>query len=198
MNLDEALAKIAELEGVISSKDEVILEKDNQIDKLNNVAREQAGNFKKLRDMTQAERDQLTEKELELMKRQEAHEEKMAKFESEQKEFTQKQKDSVINNLANKMSRGDEEIAKQIKLNLTKLNPELLTSAITEEELAPHVESAYNMLGIQTKPDPLYEAHHTSGRTAPIESANNFADTQEGKQAASMMGLSIGKENNNQ
>ncbi len=172
--------------------------KDEDIATLKQNAKKQGENFKKLRDMSEAEKAEYTEKELELMKRQEEFEIKQEQDRQDRLAFEGKQRQVVIDNLANKYSRGDKELAEQIKINLGKLNPELVNPAMTEVELTPFVESAFNMLGVIQKPDALREANNYTGGTAEVKSDKDFADTKEGKDLAGMMGLSQAKvENNN-
>ncbi len=204
MNLDEALKEIETLKAKntaleAENKEFVTTNTDlaKTVEDLKAHTKNQADNFKKLRDMSDAEKELYTEKELELMKRNEAIEEQQVLFKKEQDEFKQKQKDAIIENLVTKYAKGDKELASQIKINLGKLNPELINPAITEAELTPHVESAFNMLGIKQSPDALREANNYSGGVVEVKSENDFSNTQAGKELAGSMGLNIGKVDTN-
>ena len=191
-------AQVAEKDTTIAQLGEDLKGKDGEIGKLKEHTKNQAENFKKLRDMTQEEKDMYTEKELELMKRTEEVESRAMEIEKTANENLQKQKGAIIDNLATKYAKGDKEIEAQIKINLGKLNPELLNPAMTEAELTPHVESAFNMLGIVSQPDALRDANNYTGAPVEIKNDSNFADTQAGKELAGNMGLNIGKvEDNN-
>lgn len=163
--------------------------KDTEISSLKANAKERGEQFRKLKEYSEAERELLSEKELEIIQRQEALELEREEDRRIQKERDDKSKNYAIDNLANKFSKGNKDIAEQIKINLGKLNPALLEGAITEQDLAPHVESAFKMTGISNTADPLRTAHNADGGSAPINNENNFADTKEGKDLAGAMGL---------
>ena len=208
MELEEALNKIKELEGKVEtlSKENIdykagsetltqqMKDKEAELAKMKDAAREQGLNFKKLRDYTDAEKELLTEKEKEIIERQEAMEEETKKFKEEQAGFTKKQKDALIDTLAMKKAGGNKELADKIKITLNKLNG--IDALSTEAELMPEIDFAFNGLGIQTKADPLVEANNWSGSTDTKQTGDNFADTQEGKETASLLGLSQAQEGN--
>lgn len=169
---------------------EDLKQRDTEIGTLKANAKERGEQFRKLKEYTEAEKELLSEKELELLQRQEALELEREEDRRIQKERDEKSKNYAIDNLANKMAKGNKDIAEQIKINLGKLNPALLEGAITEQDLAPHVESAFKMTGISNTADPLRTAHNADGGNAPIKSDNDFSETKEGKDLASAMGLS--------
>ena len=178
LTLEEALAKITALE---AEKAQILTEstaKDTVIEDMKAHAVEKGEQFKKLRDMTAAEKELLSEKELELMKRTEAIEETARQTQEDQKAFRLEQRGTILKNLVAKMARGDEEIAKKIEFNLNKIKDADL--AMTEEALTPLVTDSFNMLGSQTT-DGLRTAHNTGGNyqgTAPKE--NGFAESEQG------------------
>ena len=158
------------------------------IAKMKDEARERGMQFKNLRDMSEAEKELLTEKEKEIMERQEAHEENMKKLEEAQNKFKQAQRDSLIDSLAMKKAGGNKELADKIKISLGKLKD--VDDLATEQELTPHLDFAFNGLGIQNKPDPLYDANNTGGQNADYQTEGSFAETSEGKGIAGALGLS--------
>lgn len=202
MELEEALKKITELETQVTTLTkentdykagsetftQQMKDKDAEIAKMKDAAREQGLNFKKLRDYTDAEKELLTEKEKEIIERQEAMEEETRKFKEEQAGFTKKQKDALIDTLVMKKAGGDRELADKIKVTLNKLNG--LDALTTEAELLPEIDFAFNGLGIQTKADPLTEANNWTGQTDTKPTDGSFADTAEGKSLAGALGLS--------
>lgn len=179
MTLDEALVKIKELEAenatlatTVTEKDAIIADKDAHL-------QEKGEQFKKFRDMTSAEKELLTEKEIELLKRQDALEEVAKKTAEDQANFRKEQRDSVKNALINKMARGDAELAKKIEFNLNKIKDS--DTAMTEEALAPLVTDSFNMLGNQV-PDAIRQAHNSGGSVPNPEPVNTgFADSEQGK-----------------
>ena len=129
--------------------------------------------------MTKEERELLSERELELLKRQEANEQVAADLQAKQDKFFQDQRASVLKNLVNKYARGDEELAKKIEFNLAKIKDSEL--AMNEEALAPLVQDSFNMLG-NSVPDAVRQAHNERGSGAdykPTESG--FAESEKGQ-----------------
>lgn len=175
-----------------------IAERDNTIADLKKNAQERGQQFKKLKEMTEAEKELLSEKEKELLARQEALEEERENDRRERAERDQKEKEARINSIARRFAKGNEEIAEQIKLNLGKLSPELVGKAITEEEITPLVQDAFNMIGISNSPDALNLAHNTGGLPAKGVGEKDYADTQEGKQLGQALGLQSFTSENNQ
>ena len=206
MELEEAIKKITELEGKVETLTkentdykagadtftQQLKDKDAELAKMKDAAREQGLNFKKLRDYTEAEKELLTEKEKEILERQEAQEEAVKKFQEEQANFTKKQKDALIDTLAMKKAGGNKELADKIKITLNKLNG--IDKLSTEAELIPEIDFAFNGLGIQTKPDPLVEANNWGGSTDTKPTDGSYADTPEGKTLAGALGLSQAQE----
>lgn len=169
---------------------EDIKERDTKIGELRTQAGERAQQFKLLKDMTAAEKELLSEKELEIMQRTEKLETDRQEANKIQAERDQKQRDFTIDSLATKYAKGNKDLVAQIKINLGKLDPKLLEGALTEQDLTPHVESAFKMTGAGTGADPLRTAHNAGGETAPIDNPNNFATSEDGKKLAGALGLS--------
>ena len=186
MTLEEALAKITALEAektaLSTTNAELttqLADKDTKITNLEENAKKQGENFKKLRDMSKEEKELLSEKELELLKRQEANEQIAADLQAKQDKFFQDQRASVLKNLVNKYARGDEELAKKIELNLSKIKDSEL--AMNEEALTPLVKDSFNMLGGEVT-DAVRNAHNERGSGAEYKAPeSSFADTQHGK-----------------
>lgn len=177
-----------------------IAERDTKITTLEANAQERSQQFKKFKEMTDAEKELLSEKEKELLQRQDALEEEREKDRLERVAFQKKQKDATIGNLANRLAKGDKDLAEQIKINLGKINPELLEKAQTEEELTPYVQDAFNMTGAgNTQGDPLRNAINQDGIPAKVDGEKDFSDTKEGADLGKALGLSsFTNANNNQ
>lgn len=207
MNEEEMKAKITELEGQVTTLttektdlatkvttlETTVGTKDKEIVKLNERAREQGDNFKKLRDMTKAEKELLSEKELEFQTRQEALEEQAQKVADDQAAFLKGQRESLVKSLVNRYARGDAEVAKKIEFNLSKLSGS--AEAITEEALKPFVQDSFNMIGSSNLPDNLREAHNTDGAPQQFNSSQKegegFAESARGKELSTAL---FGKE----
>ena len=186
MTLEEALAKITALEtenaGLKTTNAELtaqIGEKDSKITTLEENARKQGENFKKLRDMTKEEKELLSEKELELLERQEKIEKDQADFLAKQEQFAKDQRNTVVKNLINRYARGDEELAKKIAFNLDKIKDS--DKAMNEEALAPLIKDSFNMLGTEVR-DAVRDAHNERGEGADYKpTENGFADSEKGQ-----------------
>jgi len=182
MNLEEALKEIDRLKAVETEKTSRITELEGHLQK-------QAQNFKKLRDMTEEEKSQFTEKELALKAEMEAHQEEQQKFRQEQEDFRKAQKESNINSLIEKYARGDKEVADKIRNNLTSLKD--FDTAETIEVLTSLTTKAVNMLG-KEEADPLLTAHNTGGNPSNVGGGEkDFATTEAGKSLAEKMGLVV-------
>lgn len=189
MTLEEALVKIKEQEAEKATLLTTIQEKDAKITEQEAHIAKQGENFKRLRDMTQEERESYTEKELDLMKRQEALLADQEQIKKEQADFLAKQKENTVNALVNKYARNDPELAKKIRFNAESIKD--FDTASDETAIAPIIEKAVFMLG-DARPDPLRTAHNTGGQPAP-EGTSNFADTEAGKAIAQNLNLEIAK-----
>lgn len=184
--LEEAIAKITELEGTVTTLTTenaglktTVAEKDSKIVTLEKNAKKQGENFKKLRDMTKEEKELLSEKELEVLKRQEEVESIASKNAEEIANFRKEQREGVVKGLINKFARGDEELAKKIAFNLSKIKDSEL--AMNEEALTPLVQDSFNMLGSQVI-DQVRQAHNQGGAGADYKAGEtDFAETEKGK-----------------
>jgi len=192
MNLEEALAKVAELEGTVTALTTenaglktTVAEKDTKISSLEENAKKQGENFKKLREMTKEEKELLSAKEIELLERQEKTEAEAAELKQRQDKFFQEQREGVVKGLVNKYARGDEEVAKKIAFNLSKIKDSEL--AMNEEALTPLVQDSFNMLGSQVI-DQVRQAHNTGGQGADYKAGEpSFADSKEGKELSTAL-----------
>lgn len=176
-----------------------VTERDTTIATLKTQAGERAEQFKKFKDMSEAEKELLSEKEKELLQRQDQLEEDRKQDLAERAEHNRKIKEATISNIATKFAKGDKDLTEQIKINLGKLSPELLDKAITEEEITPFVQDAFNMTGAgNTQGDLLREAINTDGLPARVSGEKDFSDTKEGQDLGKAMGLGSFNNNNNQ
>ncbi len=209
MDLKQALEKIAELEGKVSTLEKEnndyksgseefkkqMEEKEVELARMRDEARERGLQFKKFRDLTTEEKELLSEKEKELLQRQELQEEEFEKFKTEQENFKKGQREALIDSLIAKKSGGNKEIADQIKISLSKLKD--IDTKMTEADLSPDIDFVYNGLGIKTSPDPLTQANNFGGSSGEYTKDGSFAETNEGQQLAGMLGLSQAQPDNN-
>lgn len=156
-------------------------EKDGLIAQKNKDLVLQRGQYKKISERSKEELEAMTDSEKEALKRSEETEAKLAKFETETADRNKREFDARKNSLVTKFAGKNTDIAKKIEENLGKLDPALLSKAITEADLAPLVELAYNALGT-LKPEPIKSAvNGGNGDPANPDAGQNFADTPEGQ-----------------
>jgi hypothetical protein len=188
--MDEKDKKIAELEQQVSALTTKVQEKDVLIEQKNQDIIGARQKYKKLSEMTQEEKDLMTQQELEVKERMEMLEADKNRLEKEQQEFKQKERESRLNSVLKKYgSETNPEVAAKIKANLDKIKG--AEDAFTEEEIANHVELAFNMLG-EAKPDPVRAAMNGSGDVPNYDGqGNNYADSNEGKAIMDKMNIVI-------
>lgn len=139
-------------------------------------------NFRKLEQMTEEEKAKLSDKEKELMLRQEA-------LETQQKEFTSKQIESSKNHVLTMLVGDDEETRAKVLKNYDRIKDE----ATSLEEISIKMNEAYSMtIGTQNIANPLSVAMGFNGGQAPKKESTRFADTERGKAIAKELGLPSG------
>jgi phage-related tail protein len=176
-------AKTAELEATIAEKDRVIEQKTNDVV----GARKE---YKKLAEMSQGERDELSKAEIELRERTEALEAERQKFAEEQESFRKKDVESRTNAILKRYgAEKNPELAQKIKDNLAKIKDS--DKAYTEEEISSVVELAYNMTG-EPRTNPVNDAINATGDTS-VTTSNGFAETEAGKGLGAALNLNVAK-----
>lgn len=174
------------LEGELAKKDALIEQKTNDV--VN--ARKK---YKKLSDMTEEEREAMTEKEIELQERQEKMEEEAAKREKENKERQKIEMTARKEAAIKKLAGDDEELAQKISDNYDRFSDS--KDAYTEEAIGRLATDAYNMLGIPST-DGVGNAITQGGDGNPGNTGDrtDFSETAEGKALAEAMNLNQAKE----
>lgn len=151
--------------------------------------------YKKLSEMTQKERDDLSAQDLEAKERAEKLEadqaelaKKQADFEKSQNEATQKDKDARTERLIRKQVGNDQKYIDLVKANISRLSDS--GKALTDEEIAKVVETGVNMLG-SDRPDPIRGAIGGGDGEADAggRPTGGFSDTDAGKGLAAALGL---------
>lgn len=172
------------LTGDIVEKDKIIEQKTKDIV----GARQQ---YKKLSDMTQAEKDQLSKAELELKQRQEELEAQTAEFQKKQIEENQKQVTARRDAVISKMAGGKPEIIAKMKENWSKIDKGITEKATTDDEIAKIATDAYNMLG-SIKPAEVNKVVSGAGNgEAGDGTKQDFTDTPEGKALAGALNIDL-------
>jgi hypothetical protein len=145
--------------------------------------------YKKLSDMTAAEKEALSAKELELQERQEKMEAEAEEFKKQQAEITAKEKQARVDKAIKAIAGTDTAYAEKLKNNLGRIKD--YDVAMTEEEISKVVNDGANMLG-EARPNPVTTALNSEGGV--VEGKNEgagFAETEGGKDLAKSMNLDI-------
>jgi chromosome segregation ATPase len=181
---EESKSTITKLGDDITKKDQLIEAKNRDL-----VGARKT--YKKLTEMTQEEKDQLTDAEKELKERQEVLENQQKDFENRQNDLRVKEVTARRDAIINKMAGGKPEFIEKIKANWAKLNTSIVEKASTEEELKVLVGDAYNMLG-SIKPEAVREVIGASGAgEAGGEGRQDFTTTPEGQSLAGALGIDL-------
>ena len=138
-------------------------------------------NFRRLEQMTQEEKDQLTEQELILRKKQEDLDDQL-------KAHSKAVKDDWRNAAIERYSRGDADKAKEIALALKDLSGEETDRISVEARVAKAAK-----LARKDNDDHVAKAFSFGGGSPEPEPKKNFADTPEGQSLAARLGMSISK-----
>lgn len=180
-------AAMKTLEDGKKAAEKLVAEKDAIISQKNDDLVGQRREFKKLSEMTEAEKSAMSAKEIELQERAEAHEADVKKFREEQAASLKKEVDARRERAITKLAGNDPELKKKIEDNYGRILDN--DKAQTEEEIGKVVGDAFNMTG-QPKPDPVRAAMQGGGQgEAGAGEAGSFAESKEGKELAGAMGL---------
>lgn len=176
----------------LAAKDKTIAEKDVLItqknDDLVNLRKSSAKEYKALKDMTDAERGALSEKEKELLERAEAQEAEMAQFRKEQAEALQKEVDSRKGKAFERLvGTKDPELRKKVEEAYKKIVDS--DKAQTEEEVTAIATQAFNMLGVP-KPEGVGDVIQRSGDGGSGGATDgSFAGSADGQKLAEGLNL---------
>lgn len=185
---EEAGAKQKEeYEKTIAEKDELIKQKTEDVV----GARKK---FKRLEEMSEEEKEAMTEKELELQERQEALDARQAASEKAMKETQQREVDARRANAIKRIAGDDEELQAKIEANYGRITD--ASKAQTEEEIRSIAQDAYNMLGTPASSNPVEGAFGDGGYgdAGDVVKKQDFSETPKGKSLADSLGLNQTKE----
>lgn len=178
--------------------EKAIAEKDAVISQKNEDLVNSRRKYKKLEEMTEAEKAELSEKEKELLLRAE---------EMEAREAENRQKDEE--RLQKEVSERKEKAIKAIVGDDADLYKKTLDSygsvvghdkAVTEGEITEIAQKAFNMLGV-AQPDGVRSAinsggGHKGGSPNGNDGDNGYAESEDGRGLANLMGLNSAKGEN--
>lgn len=166
-----------------------ITEKDERITTLEEISRTQSTNFKKLKDMTQKEKEALSEAELENRKLFEQQQEELENLKKALGEKTEKDKQEKIDKFVNTYAGTDEAKKAKIREQYARLtDPE-----DSEEQIAKKVTDAVRLAGLPVgSPEGVITAHNGgAGKPADTTTEDGFSKTEEGKTMANMLGIVV-------
>lgn len=165
-------AKVAAEKELTDTKE--LLRKEKEKDK----------NFAKFRDLNEAEKAKLTEKERELLMRADEMEEKQKQIDANQRDFFRK---SAIARVAN----GNEEVAKAVEAAYSEFSGDAADQASIEARV---LKAARLVSGEKAVPETVMAAF-SQVAVAPQaqETKKGFGESEDGKAFAQRMGLMIEK-----
>lgn len=178
--------RIKELEAEKEALEKTVAEKDAIIEQKNQDLVGQRKQYKKLSEMTQDEKDALSQKEIELQERQEEMERQQEEFEKQQAEIRQKEVTARKEAAIKKLVGDNEEYADKLRANMDRIKDS--DAVQTEDEIAALADTAFNMLG-NDKPEPVANAVNSAYGNPPAKTDSGYADTPEGKQLEQQLGL---------
>lgn len=172
-------AKVTELTKTVTEKEAVIAQKTADI----------VGARRKFSELTAAEKADMTAKEQELQKGHDELDEKMTAFEKTQAESLKKEVDARKERFIAKFAGNDKDLRKKIEDNLSRINDSATMQ--TEEEVSKVVGDAFNMTGTP-RPSSLHAVIGDGQGGASTEGGEQkFAESQQGKDFASKLGIVI-------
>jgi len=180
--IKELQDKVAELETSLAEKDAVIAQKTKDIV----GARKET---QKLKELSEREKDAMTEKEIEIHNATLALQEQQESFQKEQQEIQAKEIGARRSNAIKKLVGEDAELAKKVERNIERING--YDKLSTEEEISNLATEAFNMLGVP-RPNPIGSAiSGGNGNAGQDTSKQSFADTDKGKAVAQQLGIQV-------
>lgn len=139
-------------------------------------------NFRRLEQMTETEKGKLSDKEKELMQRQEALEDQQKSFENKQ---TESYREYAFRTIVGTDKDLREAVEEKYKI--------IAGDAKTPEEIAERVQDALAMARRKHESINPIASIMGAGGTGPVRKDTNFADTARGKDLAAALGMNISK-----
>lgn len=178
-SIQEANTKLVEDN---KKKDEVIEQKTKD---LVGIRKENT----RLKDLTDEEREKMSEKEIELHNTAKALQEQQEQLAKDQQEWKQKEITARVDKAVKGLVGSDQVLIDKVKGNYGRIKD--AEKAESEDEIARLASEAFNMLGVE-KPASVSDAMGHDGGSAPGQgSGNNFANSDAGKGLAQNMGLAV-------
>jgi hypothetical protein len=172
-----------EYEKTIAEKNAVIEQKTNDIV----GARKQA---QKLKQLSEEEKERLSEKEIELHNAMLAEQERREALEKDIAERNKRDVEARRDSAIKRMVGDNEELKQKVLANYARIKD--AENAFTDEDVARVANEAFNMLG-EARPDPINSAlgDANGGNPPQTGTGERFSDTQRGKEVAKAIGIDI-------
>ncbi len=189
--VEETFYSPAELEAAKKADADAFAERETnyktEIEKRDKVLAEKTENFKRLRDMTEQEKEKLTAAEIEARKIAEAAEDRAKAVEDLYKTDTEKRADAAKRSTIAKLSGGNAEIAKKMEDSWAIIN----MPGTDDETIAARGAAVFNMVtGGTHNPNPLTQPF---GGESPAQIAakkdEEFYKSEKGQAALKAMGI---------
>ena len=172
--------EIEELKNTVEELQKQISDKDVKIQDMETHSKNKSYDFKRLRDMTDQQRELMTEQEMQIKKEQDMLLDKVEAFELDQKNFQEKGKNERIDILALKYAKGNKEIADQIKIRFSEFKSADL--ATLESEIEPLMQDATRIVVPNFDVSTVGDAHNQRGGTMSNPKEGDYSTTQDGSQ----------------
>lgn len=195
LKLDEKVAEgitkavTAVVEGVEASHKEAIADKDRVIEQKTADVVGARTKYKKLKELTEEEKEDMSKKEIELHENQIALQEQQEKLREDREEHDNKERDGRKKAAFDKLISGEanKELREKMEKNYEAIKDS--DKVVTEAEITDLAQKAFNMLGDE-KPDNLVgDAAAETGDAPGGGEKAGFAESAEGKGLSDQLGL---------
>lgn len=188
--LEEAMVVINDLKKTVTEKDAIIIQKNNDIVGIRKNTDEK---MRKLQELTDEEKKNLSEKEIELHNAALDLQSRQDAFETEQKEHQNTQRLSLRDKILKNFVGNDEALFKKLQDNFDLIKGS--DEAFTEDQISGLADTAFNMLGNEKPENPVMHNANGDGGRAPNtqEAKTDFSETPEGQGLAGALNLNQAK-----
>lgn len=177
--LESKTKELVTLNATIAEKDRIIEVKNNDLVSLRRHGQ-------KLKELSDAEKEQMTAKEVELHNATLALQEQQDTFKKEQEATFKRERDSRIERAVKAIAGNDEKYAAKLRDNMERLKD--FDDAQTEEEISKIATEAASLVP-DPRPDPIRAAVAGEGATYEGQQGQDFTSTEPGKALAQALGV---------
>ncbi len=183
---EELAAKAAEVE---TTKNAELATANAEVERLKKVSAEKTENFKKLNEMTEAEKAAMSAKQIEDLKRIEAAESKAQALEDKINNDTKSRVEKDIETALAKYHGGDEKLKEQLKKNFDLINLQGTDTETIQERAKLAADMEKGKLG---RINPLHSGFGGSApKSADKNKTDEFLNSEKAKAALKAMGEKV-------